>query len=107
VITIFPTDLPGEEPTDVGRYHLILAAIAFTSIAVAAGVFHTTVEHDPFWKPHIGLLAGLGYLVIAAAVGTALTRRVVLTRWFGVVERLLYVAMLAWLGAVAVILVSG
>ncbi|MGH2907441.1 MAG: DUF998 domain-containing protein [Solirubrobacterales bacterium] len=103
-ITIFPTDLPGEDETSVGKAHETLAAIAFSSIAVAAGFFWPAVSDDPFWNPHRGLLTALAAAVIVAVIATGLTRRVVLKQYFGLVERLLYVTMFAWLIAVAAIL---
>jgi hypothetical protein len=106
-ITIFPTDLPDEEESSVGRAHLVLAAAAFGSIAIAAGTFHTTVQDEPFWHAHDTLIAGLGYAVVVLAIATALTRRLVLKNYFGLVERLLYVAMIAWIVTVAGILLAG
>lgn len=106
-ITIFPTDLEDEEDTSVGRSHTVLAAIAFASIAVAAGNFTLAIADDPFWDDYFSLVRALGIFVFATAVATGLTRRVVLTNYFGLVERIFYLAMFSWFSAVALILLNG
>lgn len=105
-ITIFPTDLPGEEETSVGRSHTILAVLAFASFAVAAGTFYFSVHEDPFWHSHHALVAILGWAVVVTAIATGLTRRLVLTNIFGLIERLLYVAMCAWLIGISALLLN-
>lgn len=85
--------------TREGRIHLLLAAAAFTSIAFAAS--------DVRWSGSPGALGPLGYAVVATAIGTLLTRVIPLLRGiFGVVERLLYVAFVAWLLTAAISLAS-
>jgi hypothetical protein len=106
-ITIFPTDLPGEEETSVGRSHRTLAAIAFGTIAAAAFFFPAAVDGDPFWGAHHALLQGLGLFVLISAVATAATHGLVLKNLFGLVERVLYLAMFSWFSAVALILLGG
>ncbi|MBI2690319.1 MAG: DUF998 domain-containing protein [Solirubrobacterales bacterium] len=105
-ITIFPTDLEEDEGTSVGRSHTLLAAIAFAAIAIVAGSFPLLVADDPFWNDYLPLLRALGIAVIAAAFWTGLTRRAVLTDYFGLVERIFYLAMFTWFSAVALILLS-
>lgn len=106
-ITIFPTDLEDEEETSVGRSHTALAAIAFASIAIAAGSFTLAIADDPFWSDYLSLLRAIGIAVIITAVATGLTRKVVLTGYFGLVERIFYVAMFSWFSAVSLILLTG
>jgi hypothetical protein len=106
-ITIFPTDLEEDEGTSVGRSHTALAAIAFAAIAVAAGSFTLLIADDPFWSDYLSLLRGIGIAVIVTAIATGLTRRVVLTGYFGLVERIFYLAMFTWFSAVALILLNG
>lgn len=106
-ITIFPTDLEEDEGTSVGRSHTVLAAIAFAAIAVAAGNFTLAIEDDPFWNDSFGLVRALGMFVFATAVATGLTRKVILTQYFGLVERIFYLAMLSWFSAIALILLKG
>ncbi|MEA2450839.1 MAG: hypothetical protein QOG63_2771 [Thermoleophilaceae bacterium] len=84
-------DVPA--PTTQGRIHIVLATLAFTAIAVAA----STIGPDLGGTVH-----SLGWAVVAAAVGTAVCRVVPqLMPSFGAVERLLYVATVAWLVATA------
>jgi hypothetical protein len=105
-ITVFPVDLEGEEETSVGRSHTALAAIAFAAIAVAAVAFVPAARPDAFWSGHTGLLTGLAVFVSAAAIAAGIARAVD-NRYFGLIERVLYLAMFAWLAAVAGLLLSG
>jgi hypothetical protein len=95
-IAWFMIDRDPRRQTTEGRIHALLAALAFTSIAVAA----TTIGHD------LGdALYALGWVVAGAAVATAAFRVVPALRpWFGLVERLLYVATVVWLVAAAIAL---
>lgn len=103
-ITIFPTDLEGEEETSIGRSHVALAAAAFASISVAAVAFGFSTLDDPFWNS--GLLIGLGVFVAIMAAATGIER--LLDRGaFGLVERVLYLAMFTWFSAVALTLLTG
>jgi hypothetical protein len=86
--------------TREGRIHLLLAAAAFTSIAFAAA--------DVRWSGSPGALGPLGIAVVVTAIGTLMTR--VIAPWrglFGLVERLLYAAFVAWLLTAAISLASG
>jgi len=92
LIAGFMTVRPGRPVTVEAQVHWLLAAAAFTSIAFAA----PTISSD------LDLAHALASLVIAAAVATLATRAVrPLRRVFGLVERTLYVAFLAWLIVVA------
>lgn len=105
-ITIFPTDLEGDEETPVGHTHFVLAALAFGSIAFAAIVFAFTVGDDPFWADYRTLLAVLGGFLVGAALATGAARQRA-SSTFGLTERSLYVAMFAWFSAVALIVLTG
>lgn len=83
-IPSFPTDLDRTRPTRTGRVHLLLAAVAFATVAVAAG---NTPDH---LAPH-----ALRWAVVATSVATWLAIRLRL-RLFGLVERLFYTATIAW-----------
>ena len=99
-IAFFMTDLPDRPPTTEGRVHLVLASIAFTSIAFASVHLTSDLTDTPGWT---GDVAGWLRFEASAVVVTA-----VLTlgsfvipqareRVFGLIERCLYVASLAWL----------
>ena len=102
LIPSFPTDLDRTKPTSTGRTHLQLAAAAFVSIAFAGPTLHGAVKDDPAWAEIAQLLGWLGWALAAAAVATGLALRVpALRERFGLVERLLYAAMIAWFLVVA------
>jgi hypothetical protein len=101
-IAWFPTDLPGAPVTAVGRVHLALAAAAFTAIAFAAVDLTPSLADQPGWGAG-GLLSVLEWAVVVTAAGTLVTRVVMPLRVvFGLVERLLYAASVAFLLTVAV-----
>jgi Protein of unknown function (DUF998) len=102
-IAFFPTDLEGETVTATGRVHLLLAATAFTAIAFAAVDLTSSLRNEPGWDA-TGLLEALRWAVVITAVGTGVTRVALPLRHrvFGLVERLLYAATIAFLLAVAV-----
>jgi hypothetical protein len=102
-IAFFPTDLEGETVTVTGRIHLLLAAIAFTAIAFAAVDLCSALGSEPGWGA-TGLLDKLRWAVVVTAIGTGVTRVVLPLRHavFGLVERLLYAATIAFLLTVAV-----
>lgn len=90
LIAAFMTDRDPPPFTTEGRIHWLLAAAAFTAIALAAS--------DIKWTGDPGILRPLGYAVAATAIGTLLTRVIVpLRAMFGLVERLLYATSIAWL----------
>ncbi|HWX51753.1 MAG TPA: DUF998 domain-containing protein, partial [Solirubrobacteraceae bacterium] len=77
-------------PTVEGRIHLLLAALAFVAIALAA----TNIT----WTGAPGALRPLGYAVAATAAATIVTHSLPAARHvFGLVERLLYLTSIAWL----------
>lgn len=102
-IAFFPTDLEGETVTTTGRVHLLLAATAFTAIAFAAADLVPALRSEPGWDA-TGVLNALRWAVIVTAIGAGVTRVVLPLRHtvFGLVERLLYAATIAFLLAVAI-----
>jgi uncharacterized protein DUF998 len=80
--------------TTGGRVHLVLAAAAFTAIALAS----TSIS----WDGDPAVLRPLGQAVAASAIATAVTRLAPpLRRVFGLVERVLYATSIAWLAIAA------
>ena len=102
-IAFFPTDLEGKPVTAVGRVHLVLAAAAFAAIAFAAADLAPALADEPGWDA-TGLIGALRWAVVITAVATLAARVVVPLRLvaFGLVERLLYAAIIAFLLVVAV-----
>ncbi|MEA2439960.1 MAG: hypothetical protein QOH76_1384 [Thermoleophilaceae bacterium] len=103
-IAFFPTDLEGKPVTPIGRVHLALAAAAFAAIAFAAADLAPALRDEPGWDGVSGLIGTLRWAVVITAVATLVARVVLPVRRaaFGVVERLLYVASIAFLLVVAV-----
>jgi hypothetical protein len=89
----FMTDRDPPPFTRTGRVHYALAAAAFASIALAT----TTID----WTGDPGALGPIGIAVAVAAVATLLTR-IAVPAVFGLAERLLYVATIAWLAVAAI-----
>jgi hypothetical protein len=96
-IAFFMTDRPGAPVTRDGRIHLVLAAIAFASIGFGAPNIGSDLAAEPGWSE---LAHQLGWVVAVTAIATLVARRLA-PRWFGLIERSLYVAYIAWLLIVA------
>jgi len=102
-----PTDLPGTTRTPTGRVHALLAIAAFTAIAVATSTIPNDLRGVAAWDSWADPLNTLGTLVVVAAIATAAAIVVgPLRQVFGLVERLLYVASLAWLLTAAIAFVA-
>ena len=98
-IAAFMTDADAARPTREGRVHVVLAAVAFTSIAFAAPSVSWTGEPSP--------LDAVGAAVAVTAVATLVTYVVPRLRSvFGIAERLLYLTSIAWLMLAAADLAS-
>lgn len=99
-IASFMTDLPGTPVTQAGRVHLVLAAVAFTAIAFGATDVTGAIDGSPGWSGDVA--SALRFEARAVALTAVLTLVCFLVplareRVFGLVERLLYVASVAWL----------
>jgi hypothetical protein len=102
-IPSFPTDLDRSRPTRTGRIHIVLAGLAFGAIAWAAAA---TPDRVPWPDGTHDFLVALGWVVVAAAVacGLAMSSRLhaVTEPFFGLVERVFYLAVLVWFVVVSV-----
>jgi hypothetical protein len=103
-IAWFPHDLEGKPVTPVGRVHLALAAAAFAAVAFAAADLAPALGDQPGWDGASDLIGVLRWAVIVTAFATLLARVALPVRRvaFGLVERLLYAASIAFLMVVAV-----
>lgn len=103
-ISWFPMDEPGSERTSTGRGHGVLAIIAFLAVTFAAQRLANLVNEDRI-HPSIGTASN----VLAAVMVVCLVMMVVDRRagggLFGLIERIFYLGMTAWLALVAVLLV--
>lgn len=103
-IAWFPTDLEDKPVTPVGRAHLALAASAFAAVAFAAVDLAPALSDEPGWDGADSLIGALRWALVITAVATLVARVVIPVRKvaFGLVERLLYAASIAFLAVVAV-----
>lgn len=104
LLGFFPTD-PGLHPhTLSGRLHIVIASLAFTSLAVAFVLFVRAFRGDPHWGPHrlwaptlaVAVLAALalfGAVLLAARLDLAEEA----DNWVGAAERILIGFDLAWI----------
>jgi hypothetical protein len=102
-----PMDAPGAARTRTGLRHNLLATAFFASATVAAFLFTGTFADD---RALAGIAPASAVLSWAMAVFSALILVTSLVgpvkRYFGLVERLLYVAVLAWLATVSIALIG-
>jgi hypothetical protein len=102
-----PMDAPGAARTRTGLRHNLLATAFFGSATVAAFLLTGSFAIDAELDGIAGISAGLAWAMAVFSVLILLTSLVgPLKRYFGLVERLLYVAVLAWLATVAVALIA-
>ncbi|SKB03212.1 Protein of unknown function [Agreia bicolorata] len=103
-----PMDAPGAPRTATGLRHNLLATAFFASATVAAFLFTGTFAGDTVLS---GIAPASAVLSWAMAIFSALILLTSLVgplkRYFGLVERLLYVAVLAWIATVAIALIAG
>jgi hypothetical protein len=99
LIARYPTDPRGTTVlSPPGRLHVILASIAFVTIAVAAPTITGSLATGPGWAGPATALTALGWATTIFALGTFASATTPSTqRVFGLVERGAYVAALAWL----------
>jgi hypothetical protein len=103
VIPFVPMDAPGARVSVVGRAHNMLAFLAFASVTVA-GFLTGGALHDAGW-PESGMWSTVFAVVMAAGSAGVLLNRWVpfLQRWFGAVERVIYVGIVLWFGMIVML----
>jgi hypothetical protein len=102
-----PMDAPGAEKTASGRNHNLLAAAFFACATVAAFLYTGSFAGDPDLVGLAPVSAALAWALTALSVLVLVTALVpALRRVFGLVERLLYVAVIAWIATVAITLIA-
>lgn len=93
--------------TRTGSLHILLAAIAFTTIAVAVGILTPSLLASPLWKDLSVFLSLAEYLTILSALLFLLISLLpVLRPFYGLIERGIYVGALCWLALVIIPLLS-
>jgi hypothetical protein len=107
VISWFPMDEPGSEPTNSGRVHGLIAIVTFVAIALAAGRLSTVARQVPGWSTLSTVSSVIAWVMVASLVAMMVTRRGARTthstpNYFGAIERVFYLAIVAWLVLVGV-----
>lgn len=105
VIAGYPTDLEGVPPTRTGLVHILLASVAFLTIAAAAPWIGLWMAGRSAWGggPLVAALGAAVALSVAATFAAGALPR--LRRVFGLVERAVYVSTFGWLLAAAALVV--
>jgi hypothetical protein len=99
-IAFVMSDPAGAPVTPRGRVHVLLGAIAFTAIAFGAADVTNAIEDTPGWSDGAGSVLRAASDAVGVTVVLALAAYLVpqaRERAFGIAERLLYVAIAAWL----------
>lgn len=106
-ISWFPMDEPGGARSNHGTMHGLIAIVTFAAIALAAGRLSTVAKHVPGWGTLSTVSGAFAWLMVASLVAMmVMTRGARATNstptYFGAVERIFYLAIVAWLVLVAV-----
>jgi hypothetical protein len=99
--TTDPSTLSGQ-PTTHGLVHGIFGALFFTAAPVSCFVFYRRFRNDPAWRPLAGWTLAAGVLLSLGIVMLKISQQpgTPLFEWKGLVQRLLLVAIMAWIFAV-------
>lgn len=108
VISWFPMDAPGSTRTSTGAAHGLLALATFVSVAIAALRLDRVLDDHVAWATLAKVSQGLGWAMVVCLGLIVLSRTATeLRRAFGAIERLLYVAIIAWLVVIGVACATG
>ena len=107
VISWFPMDEPGGERSNHGAMHGLIAIVTFVAIALAAGRLSTVAKQVPGWGTLSTVSGAFAWLMVASLVAMMVMRRGASATkstpsYFGAVERVFYLAVVAWLVLVGV-----
>lgn len=105
LISWFPMDAPGSERTQTGRWHGILAIVAFVTMGLASWQFARLLRVDGVY-PAIATASGLLATLMAVSLVVMTLSRRARVGYFGLIERVFYIGMTAWLVLVAITLVG-
>ncbi len=106
IISWFPMDATRTERTPAGRAHGLIALVTFVSASAAMLRFRTTLSESLMWSGWAGTSFALGAVTIAVFVGFIVVRSSATAKGFGLLERVLYLAILSWLTMLAVLAVQ-
>lgn len=108
VISWYPMDAPGAPRTPHGHAHGLIAIVTFTSITVAAlrlgAALHRPIQLHALAPVSTAFGAAMAACVIAMVSARSSPSA---RNYFGLVERGLYLAIIGWIGVLAVALAVG
>ena len=104
LIPAFPTDQHGSRfQTAPGTIHMILAIVIFASLIIAASELGSTLEHEAAWQSVKGWLTTLPWVMTGSAIALVVGLRAPrLHLIYGLIERVFYVASIAWFFIVSI-----
>jgi hypothetical protein len=100
-------DEPGGERTNHGTMHGLIAIVTFIAIAAAAGRLGSVAKQVPGWTSLSTVSSVFAWLMVASLVAMMVVGRGARVthstpKYFGAVERVLYLVIVAWLVLVGV-----
>jgi hypothetical protein len=103
-IPFFATDQGGNRfETAHGTVHMILAVLAFGGLVWAASSLWSTLNHYPAWQGAEGVLSIVPWIMLGCVIVVVLAiRGPNLKPFFGLFERLFYLASFVWFFVVAI-----
>lgn len=103
VISWFPMDEPGSPRTSTGQTHGLIAIVTFSSAMVAALRLGQVLSKSSRWHGLGPVSLGFGLAMVVSIAGMFLARgNPEIRRYFGAIERVLYIAIIGWLTVFAV-----
>jgi hypothetical protein len=83
---------------------MILAIVIFAALIIAASELGGTLEHESAWRGAKGWLTTLPWVMTGSAIGVVVALRAprLVGHIFGLIERLFYVASIAWFFIVSI-----
>ena len=104
IISWFPMDAPGSPRSDTGRRHGLIAIVTFGSATIAALRLGQLLAKGGPWHGLASTSMAFGWAMAASIAAMFLTRSSPeLRRYFGAIERGLYVAIIGWLTMIGVL----
>ncbi len=110
VISWFPMDQPRGERTNRGTTHGLIAIVTFVAIAAAAGRLGAAAKQVPGWTTLATVSSVIAWLMVASLIAMVVVRRGARVTpstpsYFGAIERVFYLGIVAWFVLVGVGLV--
>jgi Protein of unknown function (DUF998) len=103
LISWSPMDVVGAQKTRSGRTHNLLAIAAFATATAAGFLAAGPIATTQHWNEFSIATTVFTWIMAVGSVGVILAAAIVsLRRFFGALERIIYVGIIGWLGLLAV-----